>query len=78
VRRIIVAGLPAGLLLSPKLWLSSRIYPQTPLGSGLPAVPPPFDWVVDMACCWRWRRLPKPRAAVVFLGLAVVLVARDQ
>ncbi|HZI17999.1 MAG TPA: hypothetical protein VEY09_05320 [Pyrinomonadaceae bacterium] len=33
----------AGLLLSPKLWLSARDYPLSPVGGLLPAAPPPAD-----------------------------------
>ena len=79
MRSIVAAGLLAGLLLSPKLWLSSRIYPQTPVWSGLPAIPPPFDWVVYAALLLAVAvSAVKPRATVVFLGLAAVLVACDQ
>ena len=79
MRRIIAAGLLAGLLLSPKLWLSSRIYPQTPVWSGLPAIPPPLDWVVYAVLLLTViASALKPRATVIFLGLAVVLVACDQ
>ncbi len=33
----------AGLLLSPNLWLSNRMYPLTPVWNGLPIVPQPLD-----------------------------------
>ena len=79
MRRIVAAGLLSGLLLSPKLWLSSRIYPQAPVWSGLPAIPPPYDCVVYAALLLAVAvAAVKPRATVVFLGLAVVLVACDQ
>jgi hypothetical protein len=69
----------AGLLLSPKLWLSSRLYPQTPIWSGLHPIPPPFDRVVYVALLLSLLvAAVKPRATVVFLGLAGVLVAFDQ
>jgi hypothetical protein len=74
-----VAGLLAGLLLSPKLWLSSRLYPQTPACSGLAAIPPPFDWVVYAGLLLAVAvAAVEPRATAVFLGLAVTLVAYDQ
>jgi hypothetical protein len=49
-RAAIVAGTLAvamlsGMLLSPKLWLSSRSYPHAPVSDLLPTVPPPFDAV---------------------------------
>jgi len=42
----VIAGMMAGLLLSPRLWLSSRLYPQTPVWSGLHALPHPADYLV--------------------------------
>jgi hypothetical protein len=79
LRSIVAAGLLAGLLLSPKLWLSDRFYPQTPVWSGFPPIPPPFDRAVYVALLLSvivavW----KPRTTGVFLGLAAILVALDQ
>src|ERR1700722_13070531 len=42
----ITAGLLAGFLLSPKLWLSARFYPSTPVLSFLKPLSFPFDYVV--------------------------------
>jgi hypothetical protein len=42
----IAGGLLAGLLLSPKLWVSSRFYPQTPVLPFLRAIPFPIDYAV--------------------------------
>jgi hypothetical protein len=39
-------GLLAGFLLSPKLWLSARFYPSTPVLSFLKPLSFPFDYVV--------------------------------
>src|SRR5438270_15313 len=41
----IVAGLFAGLTLSPKLWLSDRLYPLTPVVRFLTPIRPPFDFL---------------------------------
>jgi hypothetical protein len=41
--RVLALGLISGFLLSPKLWLSGRSYPLTPVWDLLPDVPPPFD-----------------------------------
>jgi hypothetical protein len=43
--RIAVAGaFFAGLALSPKLWLSERVYPMTPVWPPLRAIPAPLDY----------------------------------
>src|SRR5689334_942694 len=49
VRWIVAAGMLAGLLLSPRLWLSDRLYPQTPIWNALHPIPPPFDRVAFAA-----------------------------
>jgi len=49
VRALVCAGLCAGLLLSPKLWLSSRLYPFTPVWAAVKPFPAPFDTVVFAA-----------------------------
>jgi hypothetical protein len=42
-------GCLSGLLLSWRLWLSSRSYPLTPVTDKLPLVSPPFDYVLFIA-----------------------------
>jgi hypothetical protein len=42
---ILAAALLCGFLLSPKLWLSTRSFPLTPVWDRLPPIPPPFDVV---------------------------------
>jgi len=42
----VIAGLLAGLLLSPKLWMSTRLYPLTPVWALIPTFAPPIDRVV--------------------------------
>jgi hypothetical protein len=46
LRAVIAAGLMAGLLLSPKLWVSTRFYPLTPVMRFLKPLPYPFDYAV--------------------------------
>lgn len=47
--RWVAGGFVVGLLLTPNLWLSERLYPLTPVWSGLPAIPYPFDYAVYLA-----------------------------
>jgi hypothetical protein len=46
LRAVIAAGLMAGLLLSPKLWVSTRFYPLTPVMRFVKPLPYPFDYAV--------------------------------
>jgi hypothetical protein len=46
LRAVVAAGLMAGLLLSPKLWVSTRFYPLTPVAQFLRPLPYPFDYAV--------------------------------
>ena len=43
LRSALAAGLVAGLLLSPNLWISTRSYPLTPLWDAVPPLPYPAD-----------------------------------
>ncbi|MCM3869962.1 MAG: hypothetical protein ND895_04620 [Pyrinomonadaceae bacterium] len=49
LRITLAIGCLCGLLLSRKLWLSSRSYPLTPVYEKLPPIPPPFDYVPFVA-----------------------------
>jgi predicted DCC family thiol-disulfide oxidoreductase YuxK len=46
VKLAVCVALAAGVLLSPKLWISSRSYPLVPVWASLPALPFPLDYVV--------------------------------
>ncbi len=46
LRIALAAGLVAGLLLSPNLWISTRSYPLTPLWDAVPPLPYPADYVL--------------------------------
>ncbi|HJZ94930.1 MAG TPA: DoxX family protein [Candidatus Solibacter sp.] len=79
LRAIVAAGLLAGLLLSPKLWLSDRVYPQTPVWSGLHPIPAPFDYVLYGALLLAVVAAAiKPDTTAILLVLAAILVAFDQ
>jgi hypothetical protein len=45
----VLAGLAAGLALSPRLWLSGRRYPLVPVLGSLPTIQPPADGVIYAA-----------------------------
>jgi hypothetical protein len=46
LRLALAAGLVAGLLLSPNLWVSARPYPLTPLLDAVPPLPYPADYAL--------------------------------
>ncbi len=46
LRLALAAGLVAGLLLSPNLWISTRAYPLTPLWDTIPSLPYPADYAL--------------------------------
>jgi hypothetical protein len=63
------------LLLSPKLWVSSRFYPLTPVLDILPAIPFPADWAILLAligllAATIWSARPRP-----FIWVSVALVS---
>jgi hypothetical protein len=60
----IAAAMFAGLALSPKLWLSGRVYPATPLFPFLQPIPPPLDYI-----CY---------GAMLALLVAIAIVARSE
>ena len=45
VKTTVVIGLAAGMLLSPKLWVSTRLYPLVPVFHWSPRVPYPLDYI---------------------------------
>jgi len=46
LRISVILGLLAGFALSPKLWLSSRLYPLTPVWSFISAPSSPIDYII--------------------------------
>lgn len=49
LKYVIAGGLLAGLALSPKLWLSDRVYPATPVSPLLGSIPAPLDLIIYLA-----------------------------
>jgi hypothetical protein len=75
LRIVIGSGFIAGLLLSPKLWLSSRSYPLAPISDLLSPVPFPLDYVwfvalLALLCAVILGRRPRPYlvAFLLFMG----------
>jgi hypothetical protein len=79
---VIAGGLLSGFLLSPKLWLSSRFYPQTPVVPFLRPIPYPVDHVVFIALLILLIAIavvPRPAKPIAaFLTLAAALALLDQ
>ena len=80
----IVAGLVAGLLLSAKLWVSTREYPMVPLLGFVPPLPYPLDYLlfglfgvllIGILC---FRGHLAGAFVIAALALAVLLVLQDQ
>jgi hypothetical protein len=46
LRFALAAGLVAGLVLSPNLWVSARTYPLTPVWDLVPPLPYPADYAL--------------------------------
>jgi uncharacterized membrane protein YphA (DoxX/SURF4 family) len=74
-------GLIAALLLSPRLWLSGRTFPLTPVIAFLHPVPAPFDALIYGAMLVLAALivvLPRARFIAAFLALAVAYALFDQ
>jgi hypothetical protein len=82
LKTAITLGLLAGFLLSPKLWLSARFYPATPILSFLKPLSFPLDYAVFVGmllCLCVAGLLGKPsRPIAAFLMFAVALAMLDQ
>ncbi len=72
----------SGLLLSPKLWLSSRSFPLSPVSAKLPLVPPPFDYILFISLLTLLVLIAVAKRpfkfVVLFLPLAAILCLLDQ
>jgi len=82
LRIVVAAACLAGMVLSPRLWLSRRVYPTTPVWGGLPAIPAAAGdvWFAVLLALLaaivvrpRWRR-----AVVAFTVAAALLSFWDQ
>ena len=82
VKTVLACGLLCGFLLSPRLWLSSRNYPLSPISALLPKVPAPFDWLWFGALLLLLVRIAltrRPRGLILlFVCLAGLLSLWDQ
>lgn len=78
----VILGFAAGLLLSPKLWVSSRFYPMVPIVHGLPRIPYPLDYVcygILLLLLFMAAMAAKPRIYIFsFLGFIALLSLWDQ
>jgi len=78
----VVLGFAAGLILSRRLWISTRFYPLVPVVRSLPAIPYPLDYICAaalfllLACVGVAAR---PRIAILaFSTLLLILAMFDQ
>jgi hypothetical protein len=78
----IAAALFAGLALSPKLWLSERVYPATPVVTFLRPIPAPLDYILYgamLAMLLAIAFVARPAKLIwFFAGLAITVALFDQ
>ncbi len=78
----IAVALFAGLALSPKLWLTERVYPMTPVWTLLRPIPAPFDYLLYgamLAMLVAIAVAARPAKLIaIFLVLAVAIAMFDQ
>ena len=74
LKTTLAVALMAGIALSPRLWISSRFYPLTPVFKGLPSIPFPFDYLLAAALVGLlWAALLSARPRKYIVGVVVVL-----
>ncbi len=81
LRITVIVGLLAGFALSPKLWLSSRLYPLTPVWSFFKAPNPPVDRLLLLtltALLIILTTAPRREIAAAALALLFLLALQDQ
>jgi len=80
-RATVIIGLLAGFALSPKLWLSSRLYPLTPVWSFLAPFRSPEDYAVMIALIALLTALivtPRRETLAAAFALLALLALQDQ
>jgi len=82
LKAAVPAALLAGVLLSPRLWLSARSFPLVPVWSWLPVIESPFDDVLSaalfaLAIAVMWTRRPR-LFIIALIGLVIALGLFDQ
>ncbi len=82
MKAVVAIGFAAGLLLSIRMWVSTRSFPLTPVWEGLPSPPYPFDYLVLgllIGLLVPVAILPRPRAFIVAFAIGLgVLALLDQ
>jgi hypothetical protein len=81
LRISVIAGLLAGFALSPKLWLSSRFYPLTPVWSFIRPLRSPGDYIVLftlIALLIAAAIVPRREILIAVFVLLVLAVLQDQ
>jgi hypothetical protein len=81
LRAAVILGLLAGFALSPKLWLSSRFYPLTPVWSFLKPLRSPGDYVVMLVLAALLIVLivvPRRAILIAVFALLALLALQDQ
>jgi hypothetical protein len=77
----VICGLLAGFALSPKLWLSSRSYPLTPVWSFLRPLPRPDDSIVFFALIvllFAASVAPRREILIALFALLALVALQDQ
>lgn len=81
LRISVILGLLAGFALSPKLWLSSRFYPLTPVWSFIRPIPSPGDYILFFmlaALLIAAAVFPRREILAAVFVLFVLLILQDQ
>lgn len=81
LRIAVLGGLLAGWALSPKLWMSSRLYPLTPVLAWLRPLPAPADAIVFfalMAAAMTAMFLPRKPVFAILFALLLLIAIEDQ
>jgi hypothetical protein len=82
LNRVTALAIVGSILLSWKLWLSTRLFPLVPVSNYLPAIPYPIDYIwllLLLALLVAISCLSRPRTFVlIFLSLAALLSLWDQ